>query len=192
MTSWRSVAAVMLALFVGGLAIGEGVARTALDRRLSDADTGAMSLEFVGTSALLSIVTREVPLQATVEVSELAGTLAEQTDAPFTSIETADGMIGLTFEQGLGILPGPATAWVSLEAVDGEAVATVVSVAVGDLQIEPRRALGSGLTFPIAIPQGQCDTAPHIEAVDVTDDAVQITFTASASTLSCLENQEES
>lgn len=192
MTSWRSIAAVMLALLVGGLAIGEGVARTALDRRLGDAGSGAMTVDFVGTSALLSVVTRSVPLRASIDVSMLADTLSERTDAQFTSITTADGLIGLDLEEGMGFLPGPATAWVSLAAQDGHVVATVVSIAVGDLQIEPRVALGSDLTFPIAMPQAPCGSSPPVDSVTVTDDAVQIIFTASASALSCLENQEES
>ncbi len=191
MTSWRLLTASLAGLAVIGLGVGEGVARGTLDHRLSRADDSAVSVEFVGTSALWSLATRTMPLHAEVELAALAATIAESSGMALDDVESTDGLLGLVFDDGLGPLPGPTTAWLSLAAVDGELEATVVSLAVGELQFQPGIALGDNITFPISLEQGRCDTAPPIDAVTVSDDAIELSLTVTSSSLSCVTTLEE-
>ncbi|WP_143338332.1 hypothetical protein [Demequina sp. NBRC 110054] len=191
MTSWRLLTASLAGIAVIGLGVGEGVARATLDHRLARADDATMSVEFVGTSALWSLATRTMPLHVQVEVSALGEVIAESTDATLSDVESTDGMLGLVFDDGLGPIPGPTTAWVSLAAEDGVIEATVVSIGVGELQFQPGVVLGDDLVFPVSLGQGRCDAAAPIDDVTVTDEAIELSLTASASTLSCLTNLEE-
>ncbi len=191
MTSWRTLSAVIAGVLVVGLAIGEGVARVALDHRLSRGDQTAVVLEFAGVSALVALATREMPLRAHVALADLADRIADNADGALSGVESADGLIGLHFDDGLGPLPGPTTAWVALTVDDGEVVATIVSVELGEIQFQPGAVLGNDLTFPVPLGEQQCDDGAPVDSVSVTDDAVELSLTVTSESLSCLDLQEE-
>ena len=172
--------------------LGEVGTRAAIDRRLANAAPGDATLSFAGRSGIIAAVTRRVPVSATFGSEALTDRLGNALDGKIDQVTFADGALGVSSDQGIGRFHRPVTAWLTLAPGPGTLVATVISLEVAGLQLQPSALLGKDLTFDIPDPVAErCGDATHVEGISISHQGLEIDFTATSDTMACLKTQEK-
>ncbi|WP_062523124.1 hypothetical protein [Demequina silvatica] len=183
----RTLTAIVIVGVVGAaLAAGEIAARAAIHSRLAS-PTASTPPQFVGSSALLALATRRVPVAVTLDAPAvedlLAPRLAEAAGVDLDGVTLTDGALGL--EVALGAAGRPATVWVGLSAADASLTATVLSVEAAGLQVPAALVLGDRTTMTLDRPLGDRCPGVGVDAAAVTADGVRLAFTVSPDSHDC-------
>ncbi len=172
--------------------LAEVVARTALEGRMGQTVQGG-TVSFDGTSALYSLATGDLPVAITFDEDALAQRLGDGLGRAVDNVILSDGAIGVELAGGSGRLDAPITAWLALDAGPDGLEATVISVEVAGLQLQPRRLLGDDPVVPLGTGLGGgCAATTDITGVDVAPSGVTLHLTLTSETRACLTSQESS
>ncbi len=185
------IAAIVAVALLTATLVAEALLRARIDARLDarPAESQLPQLHFAGDSAIIAAITHHVPLTASFTRDQIASRIGDNAPFDVTDVELADGAIGVHTE--VGKRGRDVVAWVTLGAADGAIQASVVSIEAGAFQL-PANALGDRANFTLKDPLAERCPGSAVDSIHVTRDAVDLAFTATDDTLTCLKNQENS